>query len=218
MMKEDMHIHSNFSDGLNFPEEIVTTAISIGYEKICIVDHVREGTKWVSDFANEVLRLKEKYGSKIEIHSGIEAKVIDLRGNLDLPSDFRAVDFVLAAYHRIPRGAREYLSPQEITTDKERALNLWATGMREVLNNPYVNVIAHPTAIMCKYNIPISEDIIDSILGFSDKCFEINLQHRVPRGKFLAKLLQGKFKISYGSDAHSIDELIFWKEIGLRRR
>ena len=209
-MKEDRHIHSNFSDGLNSPEEIVKTAISIGYEKICIVDHVRKDTKWVPDFAHEIMRLKKKYGSKIEILSGIEAKVINLKGDLDLPDNIDGVDFVYSAFHRIPTEEREYLPSREISVNKSKALALWFTAMRKVLKNSVSNVIAHPGAILYDQGVYIPTKVIDTLIKEGkNKTFEINLRHRAPRGEFLTKILK-RANVIYGSDAHSSDELLFW--------
>ncbi|MCK4306964.1 PHP domain-containing protein [candidate division WOR-3 bacterium] len=218
MMKEDRHIHSNFSDGLNSPEEIVKTAISTEYEKICIVDHVREDTKWVPDFTHEILRLKKKYGSKIEIFSGIEAKVINLKGDLDLPKDIDKIDFIYSAFHRIPAEEREYLPSREISVNKSMALALWFTAMKAVLKNPIPNVIAHPGAILYDHGVYIPTKVIDTLIKEGkNKIFEINLRHRAPRGKLLSKLLDGKFKIFYGSDSHSVDELLFWESLRWRK-
>jgi len=38
-MKADLHIHSNFSDGISSPQEIVKAAIEKGIDCICITDH-----------------------------------------------------------------------------------------------------------------------------------------------------------------------------------
>lgn len=60
-MKIDLHLHSNLSDGILTPEEIVNLALKNGCDKISITDH-----ELVSNFDY----LEEKY--PIEIFSGIE--------------------------------------------------------------------------------------------------------------------------------------------------
>ena len=213
MIKEDRHIHSKFSDGLNTPEELVKAAIGVGYNKICIVDHVRENTIWVPDFVHDIMRLRKKYGDKIEILSGIEAKAINLKGDLDLPKNIEGVDFVYAAIHRIPIEERKYLPSGEISVNKSRALAFWFTAMRKILKNPIPTIIAHPAAILYKHGVYLSKEVINTLIKEGkDKIFEINLRHRAPRGEFLTRVLK-KSKVIYGSDAHSSDELLFWANL-----
>jgi len=103
--KRDLHLHSTFSDGRNTPEEIVEYAILNLYDEIAIVDHVRRTTDWLDNFTIAIERLKRAYQDRIILHSGIEAKVINLQGDIDARADFfPKVDLVLGAFHRIPKG------------------------------------------------------------------------------------------------------------------
>ncbi len=123
MIRGDMHLHSSFSDGRNTPEEIVREAIRIGYREIAITDHVRRTTDWLDNFCEELSRLEQIYAARIKLYSGIEAKTINLKGDVDAcPEFFKKVDLVLGAFHRIPRGEDEYQGPEEILQDKGRTL------------------------------------------------------------------------------------------------
>ncbi|MEP7022387.1 MAG: PHP domain-containing protein [Actinomycetota bacterium] len=99
-LTEDFHVHSLFSDGTSTVAENVRVAIQRGLTRICIVDHVRRETDWVPRFAWAVQAVREVPG--IEILAGVEAKILDRTGRLDLPADLAGIDLVLIADHQFP--------------------------------------------------------------------------------------------------------------------
>jgi HisJ family histidinol phosphate phosphatase len=209
--KSDLHIHSTFSDGHNTPEEIIKHAIHLNFEEIAIVDHVRRTTDWVDNFAIEIERLKHIYGDRIKLHSGIEAKVINQDGDIDARLDFfPKIDLVLGAFHRIPKGQDEFLSEAEIIKDNDGALKLWFEGFMKLLENHYIHIIAHPTAILKRYNIMVPFDMKNLIARKTADCgkiIEFNSKYQVPDEEFL-RILESHFvKLSFGSDSHNIEEM-----------
>jgi len=209
MIKEDIHLHSDFSDGEGSIEEMTLEAIKLGLKQIAFTDHVRRDTKWLDQYVAEIERIKKKY-PQIKILSGIEAKVIDLEGNIDAKKEFfKKVDLVLGAFHRIPRGKEEYLKKEEILLDKKRAFELWYQAMMNLLENKNVNIIAHPTAILKKYGIRVPDRVKENIAKKAkrfNKTLEVNKKFKVPNREFLKILKKNKVKFSYGSDSHSIEE------------
>lgn len=69
-MKTDLHIHTNYSDGVFTPEKLVDTAISVGLEAIALTDHDNVLSYDVAQ--NHVKRLKEEDKAGIEIIQGVE--------------------------------------------------------------------------------------------------------------------------------------------------
>lgn len=212
----DLHIHSNFSDGTNAPEEIVESAINLGYNIIGITDHVRRDSLWVESFVTELGRLKDKHNNEIKILCCIEAKVIDTEGNIDAQAKwFPLVDLVFAAFHAIPTD-NGFMTEGEIVNNHRIALNFWFQGMLRVLKNPLVHVIAHPEAILKNYNIRIPRNIKEEIAvaaRISPKIFEINGKYNVPDAEFLDLLKTNKVKLIFGSDSHSVVELAKFREL-----
>lgn len=206
-----MHLHSNFSDGKNSIEEMTETAVKLGLNQIAFTEHVRRTTKWLDKFVKEIKRIQKKY-PQIKIYSGIEAKVIDLNGNLDAKEEFfKKVDLVLGAVHRIPKGKEKYLSAEEILSDKEKALNLWLKSLTEFLANKKFDIIAHPTLILKRYKIKIPKKVKERIAELAkkyQKTFEINKKYRVPDKNFISILKNKKINFVYGSDSHSVEELL----------
>ena len=209
-MKIDTHLHSNFSDGKNTPEEMITAAIRKGLNVVAITDHVRKGTDWLDDYSHEIKRLKERYKKEIKIMCGIEAKVIDLKGNIDARDDFfDKLDIVLGAFHSIP-SEKGFITEGDIQKQKVKALANWYKAMLAVLQHPRVNVIAHPTKILHEYGITLPRIMKVKIAKRAKdygKVFEINIKHNVPDEEFLRILRENKVRMTIGSDSHSVVEL-----------
>jgi putative hydrolase len=207
----DLHVHSTFSDGHSTPEEIVLRAIFKRYKYIGVVDHVRRTTDWLDKFSAEMERLKQLYSDKIKVYSGIEAKIINLNGDIDArPTSFSKVDLVLGAIHRIPKGQDEYFNSDEISSNNDKALECWFKGTIKLIENPHVHIIAHLTAILVRNNILIPNEMktyISQKAAIYDKIVEINLKYKVPDNEFIRILQLNNVKLSIGSDSHSVDEM-----------
>ena len=209
-LKGDWHTHSTFSDGDNTPEEMVKTAIDLDLKLIAITEHVNRKTDWLDDFCEEIRRLKKKYEGKIKVLSGIEAKVIDLRGNIDARAKFfDNVDIVLTAFHRIPT-SHGFIPREQISKKKLEVLEHWHKAMLNVLKNTNVDIIAHPTNLLKIHDIAIlylvKKEIAESA-NKNKKIFEINIKHDVPDKEFIGLLEENNVPMIRGSDAHHIQEL-----------
>ena len=99
-LDEDYHVHSVFSDGVSTVDENVAVARDRGLRTLCLVDHVRAGTGWVPDFVRAVWPLRALAG--IGVLAGVEAKILDRAGRLDLPASIDGIDLVLIADHQFP--------------------------------------------------------------------------------------------------------------------
>jgi len=210
MIKEDIHLHSNFSDGENSLEEMTKEAIKLGCAKIAFTDHVRKETNWIKEYLKEIKRLKIKYKGNIKILAGIEASVINLSGDVDSPDNLpKGINFILGSFHRLPKRERIYFEPEEILADKKKALERWYLLMLNLLKNPLVKIIAHPTSLLDKYAIVLPEKLKQKIsenAKLNNKIFEINLKYNCPDKEFISILQKNKVKLVYGSDSHSIEQ------------
>ena len=88
MMHMDLHMHSNYSDGKNTPEEMIEAAIEVGYKAVAITDHVWKTSTWIPAYASHLETLKQQYMNEIRLYSGIEAKVVSLDGDIDADPSF----------------------------------------------------------------------------------------------------------------------------------
>ena len=111
-LDEDHHVHSTFSDdAVSTVAENVRTARDRGLRVLCLADHVRQGSAWVPEFVAAVRGLRPAPG--IELLAGVEAKILNVAGELDLPPSLPGVDRVLIADHQYP-GDHGPVPPQDM--------------------------------------------------------------------------------------------------------
>jgi putative hydrolase len=100
-LDEDYHVHSTFSDdGSSTLAENVSAAAGRGLRTLCLADHVRRDTAWVPEFAAAVAEYRGRPGPRVL--AGVEAKIWDGSGRLDLPEALDGIDLVLIADHQFP--------------------------------------------------------------------------------------------------------------------
>ena len=117
-LDEDHHVHSTFSDdAVSTVAENVRAARDRGLRVLCLAEHVRQGSPWVPEFVAAVRDLRPAPG--IEVLAGVEAKILNVDGELDLPPSLRGVDRVLIADHQYP-GDHGPVPPQDMRDALER--------------------------------------------------------------------------------------------------
>lgn len=134
-IRGDLHMHTTWSDGAESIEEMVTYAISLGYEYLAITDHSRFlrianglNESRLRKQREEIQSIQEKY-PEIKIFAGIEMDILP-DGTLDFSNDFlKELDFVIAAIHSAFNQSEKEIMHRLMTA----------------IENPYVHMIAHPT-------------------------------------------------------------------------
>jgi len=147
-IKGDLHVHSNYSDGIDDIETIVVAAKKMGYEYIGICDHSKT-SKIAGGLDEDTLKrrneeidsVQEKIKG-IKILKGMEVDILS-DGSLDYSdSVMEELDFVIAAVHQ---GFAKNVTER----------------MKSAMNNPFVDIIAHPTGRLLSgregYKINIEE-------------------------------------------------------------
>jgi putative hydrolase len=111
-LDEDHHVHSVFSgDAVSSLDDNVRAARRRGLRVICFADHVRRDSPWVADYTAAVAALRPVPG--LDVVAGVEAKILDRQGHLDLPGQLPGVDRVLIADHQFP-GEAGPVHPRDI--------------------------------------------------------------------------------------------------------
>jgi len=134
-IKGDLHVHSSWSDGTSSIEELVRDAMSRGYSYIAITDHSKSlgianglSEERLLEQWKEIDRLRGKYAPFV-ILKGIEVDILS-DFHLDLDNEVLAeMDIVIAAIH----------------TGFKQDSHIITKRLLAALENPYVDVIAHPT-------------------------------------------------------------------------
>lgn len=134
-IKGDLHIHTNYSDGISSIYEIVRESRDIGYKYIGISDHA-EDLKFAKGLSEKriykerlEIRKIEKLFNDIKIFFGIEANIRN-DGSIDVnESILKDLDFVIASIHNNFN--------EDLNTNMKRLIN--------AIRNPFVTIIGHPT-------------------------------------------------------------------------
>ncbi len=131
----DCQMHTKWSDGQNTIEEMALACKKMGYEYICITDHVVQpaianplNTKRLEQQRKEIDKVNDKL-SGITVLQGAEL-TINLKGEFEIDNSvLKGLDLVLASLHSALKQPREKIN--------ERVL--------KAMENPHVDIFAHPT-------------------------------------------------------------------------
>ena len=111
LARSDYHVHSTFSDdAVSTLAENIAAAEALKLETVRLIDHVRESTTWVPEFLAAVAA--EAIPEHLEVLTGVEAKMMDITGRLDIPADLGDLTVVIAD-HQFP-GTDGPWSPDEV--------------------------------------------------------------------------------------------------------
>jgi putative hydrolase len=210
---QDMHVHSIYSDGSGTVAENVIAAERGGLVALTCVDHVREGTDWAPAFAEEVRRLAA--GTDIELRSGLEAKILDTSGELDLPEDTGGVDRIYAADHRVPledgpaEPAAVGLAIQQGEIDAATVLESIVTATANAAARVPNLVIAHLFSVVPKIGLDesaIPEESLErlaSAAADAGALVEIDERWRCPSTRTLRAFQAAGVPILLSTDSHS---------------
>ena len=195
-IRGDLHVHSNWSDGVGSIEEIALAAMERGYEYVAITDHskglgIARGltVERIRERQREIEAVNEKL-APFHVLAGVEVEIRG-DGSLDLPDEVLAeLDIVVAAVHS---GLRQ---------DRERMTRRIIAAIR----NPHVDVIAHPTGRIIGEREPCALDF-EEIVAEAAKTgtmLEVNAQpNRLDLdGAHVRHAIQEGVMVTIGSDAH----------------
>lgn len=154
MILSDFHVHTNYCDGIDAPEDIVLEAIRLGMKKIGFSGHSytyfdeepcmsQEGTKHYIEAINN---LKAKYRGQIEIFCGTEC---DYYSEIEHES----YDYVIGSVHYVKFGSK-YISvdhkPEvlealihECNDDPYEAAEKYYSLVSDVVNKTDADIIGH---------------------------------------------------------------------------
>lgn len=207
-LQGDLHMHTNWADGLHSIEALAEAARARGYKYIAICDHsplIKEASGLdevrLDAQTEEIERLNRQY-SDFTILRGME---VDIRadGELDMPDEaLRKLDLAMASIH-IPYG-------QDTQTVTRRLM----AAMEHLL----VDIIAHPTGRLLKgpdlYTVEVDELL--RVAARTGTALEINSgPDRLDLSAVWARRArQYGVSLVIGSDAHSVQQL-GWMQFGL---
>lgn len=216
-IKGDYHTHSEYSHGKGDLVANIESAIKKGLTEIGITDHgpqtfnfVRLGVK----NAEELIEIKEriavlnKHYPGISVLAGVEANIINEKGDLDVP------DYILKELDIVAAGLHLLILPKSIETalrivldnrfiyrffpEKRVEIREWNT--RAVINavkRHQIDFITHPG-----YKLDIDTYKLARICAQEGTCLEINARHGKLTEEFVRAAMKTDVRFVINSDAH----------------
>jgi len=212
-IKGDMHVHTDWSDGHDSIEAMAKAAKALGYQYLAITEHsagrgIAHGLneERLRQQIDEIKRLNKQLKG-IRLLTGIE---VDIRanGSIDLPDELLAdLDIVIAAIH-------------SAMTQSEDQITRRILG---AIENPHVDVIAHPTCRILGEREPVAIDL-EAVFRAAvkhNKALEINaMPSRLDlKDIHVYRARELGVKLIMGTDSHSIAHLGLMRfGVGVARR
>lgn len=214
----DYHTHTRHSHGKGTVEDNVRAAINRGLREVAITDHGPanvlvgiKSAKTLDKIQREIEICRKKY-PEIKILLGVEANIISMDGDIDIPSPYiEKLDLLLAGLHTgIITGdfksgvnfiAKNWLSRFSSSLNtKVRHVNTLAV-IRAVERFP-IDVVVHPGL-----KLNINTHILAEVCCRRGTALEINSSHGQKSSNFVKSAAETKVKFVINSDAHSPEEV-----------
>jgi putative hydrolase len=211
-VRQDMHVHSTFSDGRDTIEDNVAEAERLGLIELTCVDHVRVDTEWVADYAAAVRQVNAS--TPVVLRCAVEAKLLDTAGNLDLPGDLVGVDAIYAADHQVPLpdGPR---TPREIKAlmadgalSSTEVMVAIVTSTAEALRRHSPVVIAHLFSVLPKLGLSeddVPQELLEHLAAITAQTggqIEVSERWRCPGVRTLCPFLRLGVPLLLSTDSH----------------
>ncbi|MDP5182296.1 histidinol-phosphatase [Blastococcus sp. BMG 814] len=216
LLLTDHHVHSTWSDdAVSAPVENLVAARDTGLASIRMVDHVRTTTTWVPGFLAEVAALPRVEG--LEVLTGVEAKILDATGRLDVPEDLvvgpGGVDRILIADHQFP-GPDGPWSPRRTREEIEGglsgqdALSILVEATVRAMERAGRGQLAHLFSLLPKIGLHESELLDEHVAAIADAAVrtgttvEVNEKWRCPGPRVVLALAAAGVTLVGSTDSH----------------
>ena len=198
----DFHMHTSHTDGTATVLEMATASVAAGLKQIMYTEHVRHTSTYYPSFVEEVHSLKT---ADLEVHLGIETKILDLEGNLDCsPAIAALADGIVASVHNPPpdsEGHKRGWTDMEVET----ALELEFQLAMAIVTKSKAHILGHPMGMaVTRFNQKPLDQLsqLASACRDSGKAFELNPRYCADAAIWLQIVGEAGCKVSLGSDAH----------------
>jgi DNA polymerase (family 10) len=204
-LKGDLHVHSEYSDGTTSIRTIAEEAIRRGHRYVAICDHSKSvryaggmSESKIMRQIDEIAKLNDEL-TEFTVLSGVEVDILQ-DGSLDYSDQvLEKLDLVVAAIH---------------SGFKHRCTE----RMKAAMENPHVDIIAHPTGRLISYREGYEIDIgqVMEKAAETRTALEINSYYeRLDLNEVNARRAKEcGVKLSIGTDAHHPSQL-WMTELGV---
>ncbi|MFE6225522.1 PHP domain-containing protein [Streptomyces sp. NPDC057854] len=214
-LRTDLHTHTDFSDGHDTLDAVVASAAGAGLDALVLTDHVRADTTYLPGYVQAVRTARRT--APLTLVCGVEAKILDTEGGIDLPGDLTGVEHVALADHRFPLPdgpahpdtVRALLDEGRLAPDEALRLLVRATA-RAVERVPagMTAHVAHLFSVLPKAGLDEASVDAAVLAPLARACrargvtVELNEKWRCPSVRTARLLRRAGVRLGAGSDAH----------------
>jgi putative hydrolase len=223
-LDEDFHVHSTFSDGASSLAQNVRAARERALRTLCLVDHVRRDTAWLPEFTAAVAPFRQQPGPRVL--AGVEAKILDISGRLDLPPGLGDIDLVLIADHQFPgeggpvhpAQAREAIGRGGMTA-AEAVERLCEATANAVNATDRSRLVAHLFSVLPKMGLDeamVPEPLLAELarrVALAGAMVEINEKWACPSARTVAAMARAGVTVVAGSDSHHCRDVGVYRSV-----
>lgn len=237
----NLHTHTTYCDGKNTPEEMIQEAIRLGCHTIGFSGHAPADLwnheTWCMDrdkldsYRDELISLKKKYASQIEVAIGLELDYYSSKPNW--------VEYSIGSVHQLKVGTIEIPVDLEYESLERLILKIYGgdfmkfakdfyTLSADVANRTGCDIVGH-FDLLTKFNEKyryldessssyrsMALEALDAVMQ-KDVLFEINTgaisrgwrTTPYPAPFLLKRIAEKKGRVILNSDAHSVKHLLF---------
>ncbi len=202
-LRGDLHVHTDWSDGIDPPERVIEAAIQRGYQYIAITDHSQSlgvarglSPERVREQRRLIDKLNEKYAPFRILH-GIEVNIRS-DGSLDYDDSVMSeFDLVTGSIHSGFAQSMEKITQRIISA----------------IRSPYVHAINHPTGRLIDKRSPYAVDLEAVLRAAADTGTAVEINSQPDRldldDVWARRAIELGVRLTIDSDAHSASQLGF---------
>jgi len=202
-INQDNHMHTNWTDGTCSVKEMICAAEEKNLSSIAFTEHICKDSDYYLNFFKEVDELRKK--SSLEILIGVEAKVINESGDIDISSEnYDLAEIVLGSVHKLFKEGESLHARnggKDFVVENEYCLTL------AMIERNKIDVLAHPFGMSIRFYQTFHDNYVRQIIekiAATDIAFEFNPSYCNDAFLKLITKYCKKYNpyISIGSDAH----------------
>ena len=209
----DVHCHTSTSDDAHDPlTAVVSAAEDRGLTLLAITDHVRSSTTWLPEYVEQMRKVGHRDG--LRLVCGVEAKILDTAGAVDVPASLAGIEQVTISDHQFP-GVEGPLTPQAVrgllaarSWTPHDALEQLVLATASAVSDYSSPVVGHLFSILPKIGVDESlvtqaslEHLAEACRGV-DAAVEVNEKWSTPSEATVDRLEALGVRLLAGSDAH----------------
>ena len=203
----DLQMHTQWTDGQSSVGQMIDAARSAGLQAIALTEHYNTTSAWYREFVEEVKALREPLELP-EVYYGVEVAAVDYGGGLKADVAKLDAELVLGVVHRYPREGGGFWNFGELTA--EQAVDLEMRILMGLACNPQIDVLGHPGGAAFRKFGPFPVERLEPVMRAAKArgvAFEVNTKYLWDLDGLLALLERVDPFVSFGSDAHSADQV-----------